>query len=163
MADRETRDDACEPRDVYITMVVEPGRMRAALARLGAGQRARAGLASVGLTAAVVSAVIIALSSSGGGGRSLAAIQSPAANSRVMATRFGIRVSCPRLTIVSPDRAYGRVDFGLVPPCGTSGNHVTLIVHRVHDAWVPEFETSGWTCPMRSLPQRVVSELHLCG
>jgi len=163
MAKKGTPDDRSGPEEVRVTIVVEPGRVRAMLRKLLAGARVRAGLASVGIVAAVVAGTIIAASSSTGRGRrSPGTSLSRLRDSDAVLTEFGIRVNCPRLRLVSPHGAYARVDFEPTASCGSYGNHVTLILHHVHGVWVPQFEASSWTCPMTQLPQGVVTELGLC-
>jgi hypothetical protein len=162
MAKEEAPDDRSRPSDVQITMVVRPGRVQATPTKLLAGAPVRAGLAAVAAIAAVAAGTIIAVSSGTGRlGRPLGTY-SRLADSGPVARRFGLRLNCARLTAVSPDGAYARVDFEHAAPCGMYGNHVTLVLHRVHHAWVREFEAPGWTCPMSQLPQPVVTELELC-
>jgi hypothetical protein len=163
MATDETPDDESGFGETQITVVVVPGRVRATFTKLRAGAPGRAVLASVALIAAAAAGTIIAVSSSAGrAGRPLRTYAPRLADSDAVASRFGVRVNCPRLTVVSPGGAYARVDFQDTAPCGVFGNHITLILHRVHDVWVRELEASGWTCPMSRLPQRVVTELQLC-
>ncbi|MBV8941275.1 MAG: hypothetical protein JO240_06060 [Solirubrobacterales bacterium] len=155
MAEEETPDDECRLGDVQITIVVVPGWIRARLTKFTAGARVRAGLASFGLIAAVAAGAVIAVSSSTGrAGRRV--------ESGTLATRFAPRSNCARLTVVSTDGAYARIDLDRAGPCGTFGNQATLILHRLHGVWLREFEASSWTCPMRRLPQPVAIELRLC-
>jgi hypothetical protein len=156
MATKETPDDGLWLGEVQITVVVVPGRVRAKLTKLLAGARLRAGLACIGLTAAVAAGAIIAVSSSSG-----RAGRPP--DSDALATQFGLRSNCARLTVASPDGAYARIDLDRAGPCGMFGNQVTLILHRLHGVWVREFEASSWTCPTSRLPHHVAIELHLCG
>lgn len=162
MAKDGAPDDGSGPRDVQITIVVVPGRVRATLTRLLAGVRVRAALATVGLVAAVATGTTIAVLLGAGSVGRRVNNDSPLANSGAAVARFGLRLNCPRVTVVSPDGAYARIDFEPTASCGTFGNHVTLILHRVQGAWVREFEASGWTCPISELPQAVVVELQLC-
>jgi hypothetical protein len=164
MAKEEAPDERSGPVDVQVTIIVLPGRGRAALTKLLTGARLRAGLACVALIAAVAAGTIIAVSSGTGHlGRPLGYYSPPLAGSEAVVRRFGLRLNCARLTATSPNGAYARVDFEHAAPCGMYGNHVTLILHRVHDAWVREFEAPGWRCPMSQLPQPVVADLELCG
>jgi hypothetical protein len=160
MPQEETPDEAPPLLGVEITIVV-PGHVRATLTKARASSRVRAGFGALGIIAAVVVATIIAASPSvRRGERSLIA---HATVSDAPVTRFGIRLNCPRLTVVSPDGDYARVDFGeLASPCGTYVNHLTLILHRVQGSWAPEFEASGWTCPLTRLPRPIVTQLRLC-
>lgn len=156
MAKEETPDDGSGLREVRITIVVEPGRVRTTLTKLLARARVRAGLVSGGVIAAVAAGAIMAVSfSSGHAGRPL--------GSDALATQFGQRLNCSRLEVLSPDGVYARIDLDHAGPCGTFGNQLTLILHRVDGVWVREFEASSWTCPMRQLPQPVANELGLCG
>jgi hypothetical protein len=136
-------------------VVVVPGRVRAALTKVLAGARVRVGVVAVGLAAAVAAATIVAVSSSGGrAGRTR--------GSDALATQFGLPLNCSRLTVVSPDGTYARIDLDHAGPCGTFGNQVTLILHRLHGVWMREFEESRWTCPLKGVPQPVAMELQLC-
>ncbi len=156
MAKEETPNDASEAPEVHITIVVVPGRVRATLTKLLAGARVRAGLAIGVVIAAVAAGAVIAVSSSSGrAGRPL--------SSDALATQFGVRSNCGRREVLSPDGAYARIDLDHSGPCGTFGNQVTLILHRVDGTWMREFEASSWTCPLRQLPRRVATELGLCG
>lgn len=163
MAKEEIPDEGPGFADVQITIIVVPGRVRATVTKLLAGARGRAGLAFVGLIAAIAAGVIIAVSSSTGhGGQSLGTYSPRLADSGAVLARFGLRLNCARITVVSPDGAYARVDLEHDAPCGTYGDDGTLILHRVHDVWVREFQASRWTCPMRRLPQSLAIELQLC-
>lgn len=164
MAKKGSPEDGSGPDQVRVTIVVEQGRVRTALARLLAHAPVRAGLASVGLVAAVVAGAIIVASS--GGGRppgSSDGSSSRPTGSGALATQFGLRLNCARLTAVLPDGTYARIDLDHSGPCGTFGNQVTLILHRVDGVWVREFEASSWTCPIRRLPEAVATQLRLCG
>jgi hypothetical protein len=155
MAKEEIPDEGSGLGEVQITIVVVPGRVRATLTKFLAGARVRAGLVSGGVIVAVAAVVIIAVSSSSGrAGRPL--------GPDALATQFGLRLNCSRRTVVSPDGAYARIDLDHAGPCGTFGNQVTLVLHRLHGVWVREFEASRWTCPVRRLPQPVAIELQLC-
>lgn len=155
MAKKETPDDGSGLGEVQITIVVVPGRIRAALTKFLGSTRVRAGLVAGGLIVAVAAGAIIAFSpNSGRAGRPLA--------SEALATQFGLRLNCSRRTVVSPDGAYARIDLDHAGPCGTFGNQVTLVLHRLHGVWVREFEASRWTCPVKPLPQLVAIELQLC-
>ena len=163
MAKGETPDDGFGLGAVDVTVVVVQGRVQVALTKALGGRRRRAALASVGLIAALAAGAIIAVSSGSGRASPSAATPSPRLReSDAIVTRFGLRLTCPRLTLVSPDGAYARVDFEHTTPCGMYGNHITAILHRVHGVWRPEFEGSIWTCPMGQLPRPVVTELQLC-
>jgi hypothetical protein len=155
MAKEEAPDDGSGLGEVQITIDVVPGRVRAALSKFLGGARVRVGLVCGGLIAAGAAGAIIAVSSSSGRvGRPLA--------SDALATQFGLRSNCAHLAVVSPDGAYARIDLDRAGPCGMFGDQVTLILHRSHSVWVREFEASGWTCPMRRLPQLVAIALRLC-
>jgi hypothetical protein len=159
MAKKEIPDDRPGPEVVRVTVVVEAGRVRAMLARLLAGARVRAGLVSAGLIAAVVAGtIIVASSSTGREPRSPGAYSPWPTDPDRLATQ-----NCARLTVFSADGAYARIDLTDAGPCGTFGNQVTLIVHRVDGVWVREFEASSWRCPIGQLPRSIVTELGLCG
>jgi hypothetical protein len=164
MAKRRTPEDGSGPEVVRVTVIAEPGPVRAMVTRLLAGAPARVGLASGVLIAAVMTgAIIIALSGTERHTRPLA-IHSPLpADSGDLTKQFGLRLNCAHLTVVLPDGAYARIDLDRAGPCGTFGNQMTLILHRVHGTWVREFEASRWTCPISQLPQRVATGLRLCG
>jgi hypothetical protein len=155
MAKEETPDDGSGLGEVQITVVVVRGRVRATLTKFLAGKRVRAGLVAGGLIAAVAAGAIIALSSS-------SRHASPPLGSDALATQFGLRSNCSRRTVVLPDGAYARIDLDHAGPCGTFGNQVTLVLHRLHGVWMREFEASRWTCPISRLPQPVAIELQLC-
>lgn len=164
MAKKGSPEDGSGPEEVRVTIVVEQGRVRAALARLLAHAPVRAGLAGIGLVAVVVAGAIIVASS--GGGRppgSPGGSSSRPRGSGALATQFGLRLNCARLTAVLPDGTYARIDLDHSGPCGTFGNQVTLVLHRVDGVWVREFEASSWMCPIRELPEAVATELRLCG
>ena len=155
MAKDEASDDQSGLRDVEITIVVVPGRIRAMLATLLANPRIRAVLLSGGLIAAVVAAAIIVLGSGNGrAGRSL--------RSDALAMQFGLRFNCTHRTVVTSDGAYARFDLDHAGPCGLFGNQVTVVFHRVHGVWVRAFEGSSWKCPTSRLPQSVAIKLQLC-
>jgi hypothetical protein len=164
MAKMGTPEDESGPKEVRVTVEVEHGRVRAALTKLVAGAPVRAGLACLGLTAAVVAGTIIVASSSTGREPRSPDTYSPwPTDSDRLSTQFGLRLNCARLTVISPDGAYARIDLDHAGPCGTFGNQVTLILHRVGGTWVREFEAPNWTCPMRQLPPPVATDLRLCG
>jgi hypothetical protein len=77
-------------------------------------------------------------------------------------TVFGFRVDCPRLAIVSSDGEYARLDYDTFSPCGSYGNHMTLILHRMRGTWVPAAVGTGSRCPVSTLPARIAIELQLC-
>jgi hypothetical protein len=164
MARGETDDGRSGLGEVHVTILVTRQPRPRWLRSLLAGTRVRVGLALVGLLAAGMAGTLIVASQHPGpsqaAGRS-PQIQSPQLAAAVT-TRFGIEFHCLRLTVVSPDRTYARVDFDPAMPCGTYGNYVTIILHRVHGAWLREFETTGWTCPTSLLPPAVPAELQLC-
>jgi hypothetical protein len=154
MAKEETPDVGLGLGEVHITIVVDPGRVRATLTKFLAGAR-RAAIACVGLIGAVAAGAIIAVSSSSGrAGRPR--------DSDALATQFGLRLNCARLTGVSPEGAYARVDLDRAGPCGMFGNQTTLIVHRPHGVWLRESEASSWTCPTVRPPHVAVIVLHPC-
>jgi hypothetical protein len=165
MAKKGTPEDRSGPEEVRVTVIAEPGRVRAMLTSLLAGAPVRVGLASVALIAAVVAvAIIIASSSTGRHPRSPLATHPPLpADSGDLAKQFGLRLNCAHLTVVLPDGAYARIDLDRAGPCGRFGNQMTLILHHVHGTWVREFEASRWTCPISQLPQPVATGLRLCG
>jgi hypothetical protein len=158
MAKKWIPDDGSGPEEVRVTIVVEPGRVRAMLSRLLARARGRAWPASGGIIAAVVAGTIIVASSSTGREPRSSGSYSPWPTD---SDRLAMQ-NCARLTVISPDGAYARIDLDRAGPCGTSGKRVTLIVHRVDAVWVREFEASSWTCPMNQVPQPVETELQLC-
>lgn len=164
MAKNGTSEDGSGPEEVRVTIVVEPGRVRAVLTKLLAGGRVRAARVSVAVIAAVVAGTIIVASSSSGGEPRSSVTYSPwPTDSNRLATRFGLLLNCARLTVFSPDGAYARIDLDNSGPCHRVGHQVTLVLHRVDGAWVREFEASSWTCPMSQLPRPVLTELGLCG
>lgn len=155
MEKEETLDDGSRLREVEITIVVVPGRLRATLTKLLASARVCTGLVSAVLIAAIAAVAIIAVSSSTGAA-------SLRHESHALASQFGLPLPCARRTVVSSDGAYARIDLDHGAPCGTFGNHVTLILHRRHGVWVRDFEASSWTCPISQLAQPVALELQLC-
>lgn len=163
MAKKGTPEDGSGPEEVHVTMVVEPGRVRATLTKLRAGALVRVGLASMGLVAAVVAGAIVVASSSTEHQPRSSGSYSPWPTDDRLATQFGLRLNCARLTVFSPDGAYARIDLDRAGPCGTFGDQVTLILHRVNGTWVREFEASRWTCPIRQIPRPVATELRICG
>lgn len=164
MAKRTTPADESGPEEVRVTIVVEQGRVRAALTKVQTRAPIRAGLVTVGLIAAIVAGAIIVASVGGGRGPGSSARSSPRPRGAgALATEFGLRLNCARLTAVLPDGTYARIDLDHSGPCGTFGNQVTLILHRVRGKWVREFEASSWTCPIRQLPTAVTTDLRLCG
>jgi hypothetical protein len=86
-----------------------------------------------------------------------------AAHTGGVAARYGIRSHCVRRAIISRDGRFARVDFDRSAMCGAAGNHVTLILHRAHHAWVAVFDATGWRCPAAALPRHVLRQLRLCG
>ena len=158
MAKKQFPDDGSGPEEVRVTIVVEPGRVRAMLSTLLAGARGRAGRAFVGVIAVVVAGIVIVASSSTGREPRSAGSYSPWPTD---SDRLAMQ-NCARLTVFSPDGHYARIDLDHAGPCRTFGNQVTLILHRVDGVWVREYEASSWTCPMSRLPQPVATELQLC-
>lgn len=166
MAKEETYDGGPELGEVHVTIEVVRGPGHPALTKLLAATWVRVGLAFLGLVAAVAAGTMIVAGPgtppSRAAGRS-PGLQSPQlADPDAVATPFGIRVHCLRLTVVSPGGKYARVDFERATPCGTYGNYVTLILHRVHGTWVREFEATGWRCPTTWLPPSVLAGLRIC-
>jgi hypothetical protein len=162
MAKEQSPDDGSGLGEVHVTIMVVPGRVRATLTRLLPRARVRAGLVSAGLVAAVVAGAIL-VAGTGGEPRSSVTYSPWPTDSNRLATQFGLRLNCARFTVFSPDGAYARIDFDHAGPCARLGNHVMLILHRVHGMWMRELEASSWTCPMSRLPQPVASELGVCG
>jgi hypothetical protein len=154
MEKEETPDEGSGLR-VQITLVVVPGRVRAAFTSLLAGARVRAELVSGGLIAAIAAGAGIAVASSSG-------LTGRPHDPNALASQFGLRSNCTRRTVVSPDGAYARIDLDHAGPCGTFGNQVTLILHRRHGLWVRDFEASNWRCPISRLAESVALELQLC-
>lgn len=164
MAKKGTPEVGCGPEEVRVTVVVEQGPLRGALTKLLARTSVRAGLASGGIIAAVVAAAIVVASSSTGHQPRSSGSYSPwPTDSDRLATQFGLRLNCARLTVFSHNGAYARIDLDRAGPCGTFGDQVTLILHRVDRTWVREFEASTWKCPISQLPRPVATELGLCG
>ncbi len=129
MAKEETAHDASGLGEVQITIVVVPGRVRATLGKLREDARVGAGLASVGVLAAIAAGAIIAVSSSGRrAGQPL--------KSGALATQNGLGSSCAHRTVFSPDGASARVKLNRASPCGMDGREVTLIMRRVRGVWV---------------------------
>jgi hypothetical protein len=158
MAKKGIPDNGSGPQEVRVTIVVEPGRVRAMLSRLLASARGRVGRASGGVMAAVVAGtIIVAVSSTGREPRSSGSYSPWPTDSDRLAMQ-----NCARLTVFSPDGAYARIDLDHAGPCATFGNQVTLVLHRVDGVWRREFDASSWRCPMRRLPQPVATELQLC-
>jgi hypothetical protein len=102
---------------------------------------------------AVAAAIAIVVASSG---------SVPIRAADALAARFGIRLPCARLTMISADGNYARVDFDRFRPCGTYGNYGTIVLRRVHRHWIREFEASGQTCRMSLVAPLVLVELKLC-
>jgi hypothetical protein len=155
--------------DVEITIEVEPGRGRTRLAQALTRSRSRLALVLVGVSSAGVAGVIL----SGGSGTiphpTRVVLAAPTVEATPSADQigtirpFGIRAHCVRRTIVSPNGEYARVDFERATTCGTAGNHVTLILHRVRGVWVAEFDATGWRCRSGLVPGRILAQLNLCG
>jgi hypothetical protein len=164
---KETTPGELGAGEVHVTIEIVRVPVQRGFTKPFAGRWGRALVVVAGLAVGVAVGVMIVGSS--GGGSSRAAGRSPAissgqpVNAEAVATRFGIRSHCVRQAIVSPDGTFARVDFERATACGTAGNHVTLILHRVRAAWVPEFDATGWRCPSTALPQRLLAELQLCG
>jgi hypothetical protein len=158
MAKKGSPEDGSGPEEVRVTIVVEPGRVRAMLSRLLAGVRGRAGRASGGVIVAVVAGAIIVAASSTGRERGSSGGYSPWPTD---SDRLAMQ-NCARLTVFSPDGVYARIDLEHAGPCATFGNQVMLILHRVDGVWVREFEASSWRCPISRLPRPVATELQLC-
>jgi hypothetical protein len=155
--------------DVEITIEVatRPGRspLLSALARTRPGLA----LALAGLAIAVVAALIL----SGGSGTvthpTSVVSDGPPIGSNTPTDQIGtirplgIRAHCVRRTIVSRNGMYARVDFERATFCGTAGNHVTLVLHRVRGVWVAAFDATGWRCRAHTVPARILAQLDLCG
>jgi hypothetical protein len=159
MAKKRIPEGGSGPEEVLVTVLVEAGRVAAMRTKLLAGARVRAGLASVGVIAAVLAGTfVVASSSTGRAPRSSGAYSPWPTDSGRLATQ-----NCARLTVFSPDGTYARIDLDRASPCGTFSKQVTLILHRVDGVWMRELEASSWTCPMSQLPRPVATELGLCG
>jgi hypothetical protein len=142
-----------------IVVTAEPSRRSRQTAL---GRRRVRTVAVGGLVLAIAAAAVVLTSPSAP--RLLPAGHSPSAPARSdrETTVFGFRVDCPRLAIVSPDGEYARADYEMTTPCGSYGNYITLILHRVRGAWVQALVGTGWRCPTNALPARVAIELQLC-
>jgi hypothetical protein len=155
MAKEETPDVGLGLGEVHVTIVAEPGRVRATLTKFLAGAGVRAAIAFVGLSGAAAAGAIVAVSSSSGrAGRPR--------DYDALATQFRLRLNCARLTGASPEDAYARIDLDRAGPCGMFGNRTKLIVHRPHGVWLRQSEASDWTCPTVRAPHVAVIALHLC-
>ncbi|MGN6169047.1 MAG: hypothetical protein ACTHQQ_12890, partial [Solirubrobacteraceae bacterium] len=106
MGIKGTPKDGSGPEEVRVTIVVEQGRVRAMFTKLPTGARVRAGLAALGLIAALVAGLVIVASLGGGGAPSPGSHSLRLADSNALATQFGLRLNCARLTVVVPDGAY---------------------------------------------------------
>ncbi len=101
---------------------------------------AKALLSAGGLVLAIASAAIVLGMT---GAHNPAASPDPhvpaSAHTDSEATMFGFRAVCPRLGIVSPIGRHARSDYETATPCGSHGNCVTLILHRVCGAEARQF------------------------
>ena len=159
-------EDRSGPEEVRVTIVVEQGRVedRARQVRQR-GAPVRAGLVSAGLDRRRC------------GGSNHRCVVGWRRRSQVIGRflavaggfrRFGDAVR-PSIELRTSSRlsyltAHTPGSISIIPVlCGTFGNQVTLILHRVDGVWVREFEASSCTCPIRQLPEAVATELRLCG
>jgi hypothetical protein len=165
MAKEETDYGGSELGQVQVTVIVTSRPSCHPIKELLAGTGVRVGLVLLGLLAAGAAAAIVAVSQSAQ--PSHAAGRSPGNQSPQLVALYGvgtpfeIPLHCLRLTLVSRDGSYVRADYG-TGRCGTYGNYMTVVWHRIHGVWVREFEATGWKCPTTWLPPRVLAELQLC-
>lgn len=166
MAEHDGPSGGAELGEARVTVVVLPSADRAPLSKLLGGRGVRVALAFAALIAvSAAGAIIVAARGTRtlrAAGRSTGIESLQFGDADAVATRFGIRVRCPRLAIVSPDGTYARVDFDHDVPCGTFGNYSTIILRRVRGVWVREFEATGLRCPRNWLAPSVLAELELC-
>lgn len=166
MAIEEFDYGGSELGEVQVTVVVTPLPGRRRVKTFPAQTRIRVGLVLLGLLAAGAAAAIIAVPhsapSSHGPSRSTSSQSSTFTNLYGVRTPFEIPMHCLRLTLISPDGTYARADYDHAGQCGTYGNYITIVWHRVHGAWVRAFDASSRECPTTSLPPRVLAELQLC-
>lgn len=161
--DHQTHGAGSDLGPVRVTIVVTsaPGQRRSVpnvLARSGSRTVIVLGAVAVAIATAAIAAVLPSSERAVSAGRPSAAVAGTDRESTV----FGFRVDCPRLAIVSPDGEYARLDYDTFSPCGSYGNHMTLILHRVRGNWVPAGVGTGSRCPVSTLPARIAIELQLC-
>ena len=152
------------PVDVEVT-VLSPPRGPTARERIGsvkASRRVHFVLAVV-LGAAAMAAVFAALSLTGGGGsavREASAARQPGPAG--VAAAYGYPLRCLSVTIPLYDPRFARADFDRALQCGQFTGDPTAIFKRVDGWWRPVLDAVAYSCPVRSMPPRVQTELAVC-
>ena len=148
------------PVDIAVTVLSPPPRPTAR-ERIGSIKAPRRAL--VGLGAAATAAVLAALSLTGGGGgpireASAARQRGPAG----VAAAYGYPLRCLSVTIPLHDPRFARADFDRALQCGQFTGDPTAIFKRVQGWWRPLLDAVAYSCPVRSMPPRVQTELAVC-
>lgn len=152
------------PVDVEV-MVLSPPRGPATRERIGSVMAPRRGhfVLAVVLGAAAMAAVFAALSLTGGGGGAIR--EASAARQRGpagVAAAYGYPLRCLSVTIPLHDPGFARADFDRALQCGQFTGDPTAIFKRVHGWWRPLLDAVVYSCPVRSMPPRVQTELAVC-
>jgi hypothetical protein len=127
-----------------------------------APRRAHFALAVV-LGAAATAAVVAAVSLTGGG--AYAVREAGAARDRGpagVAAAYGYPLRCLSVTILLHDPRFARADFDRALQCGQFTGDPTAIFERVHGWWRPLLDAVAYSCPVRSMPPQVQTELAVC-
>jgi hypothetical protein len=153
------------PVDVEVTVLSSPPRptARERIGSIKAPRRAHLVLAVV-LGAAAMAAVLSALSLTGGGRDPIR--EASAARQRGsagVAAAYGYPLRCLSVTIPLDDPRFARADFDRALRCGQFTGNPTAIFKRVHGWWRPLLDAVTYSCPVRSMPPRVQTELAVCG
>jgi hypothetical protein len=149
------------PVDVEVTVLSPPpgptARKRIGLSK--APRRARFVFAGVVGAAAVLAALSL-IGSDGGPIREASAARQrgPAG----VAAAYGYPLRCLSVTIPLHDPRFARADFDRALQCGQFTGDPTAIFKRVHGWWRPLLDAVAYSCPVRSMPPRVQTELAVC-
>jgi hypothetical protein len=156
---RSRSGKAQQPADVQITIVPDPDARSLRDRLTGIPRFAGVGVALIALIAGAVV-------SFGGRHRSpgLRSVEASARDRGVVgvATAYGQRLHCLKVTFAIDDPTYARADFDRMNACGQYDGDATAVFHRVGGSWRPVLDAVSYTCPVATLPARVQIELSVC-
>jgi hypothetical protein len=97
-----------------------------------------------------------------GAGRPGAAVLAHERGAAGVAAAAGSPLGCLTVTILPTDRTYARADFNHQTICGRYTGYSTRIFHYVAGTWRAALDAVDYTCPVRSLPAAVQTQLGVC-
>ena len=79
-----------------------------------------------------------------------------------VAAASGHPLGCLAVSILPTDPTYARADFNHQTLCGRYAGYPTAIFHYSSGAWRAVVDAAYYTCPVRSLPTAVQTQLGVC-